>query len=318
MKRKALGKGLSSLLPQNAPATARAPRTTPAAGLIEIDIDMIRPNPRQPREYFEAGALEELSNSLKKTGILQPIVVRPLPAGGFEIVVGERRWRAAQHAGLLKVPAVVRDVADDQLLETALIENVQRENLNPIEEARAYRAILHEAKLSQEELAARVGKQRATVANALRLLALPDEVQEKIRTGQLSTGHGKALLGLPAAEDQRKLAERAVRDRLSVREVETLVSRAGREATAVGGTRVERRDPNVVKAEETLQTALGTRVRILQGPKGGRIEIYFYSGEEMRRAYDVLLETSRRGRLADKPVGSTGVGRQIGRHIEIE
>src|SRR5262245_14971028 len=284
MKRKALGKGLSSLLPQKAPAQAAADeKATRTDGLTEIDIDRIRPNPRQPREAFEAGGLEELSNSLKKKGVLQPIVVRPLASGGFEIVVGERRWRAAQQAGLLKVPAVVRQITDDQLLETALVENVQRENLNPIEEARAYRAILQEARLSQEELASRVGKQRATVANALRLLALPEDVQEKIRTGQLSMGHGRALLGLPAADDQRKLAERAVRDRLSVREVETIVAKAGRQSTGIVRTRVERRDPNVVAAEETLQSSLGTKVRILQGPKGGRIEIYFHNSDELER-----------------------------------
>jgi ParB family chromosome partitioning protein len=319
MKRKALGKGLSSLLPQNAPTKAAAEKQVRFEGLTEIDIDMIRPNPRQPRESFEAGALEELSSSLKKQGVLQPIVVRSIVSGGYEIVVGERRWRAAQQAGLLKVPAVVRPIADDQLLETALIENVQRENLNPIEEARAYRAILQEGRLSQEELASRVGKQRATVTNALRLLALPDDVQERIRSGQLSMGHGRALLGLPSAEEQRKLAERAARDRLSVREVETIVAKAGRQPTAIGRGKVQRRDPNVVAAEEALQSALGTRVRILQGSKGGRIEIHFHDSDELERVYDLVLEASRvRRKSADKQVGGPPVGRQVGRHLDIE
>jgi ParB family chromosome partitioning protein len=319
MKRKALGKGLSSLLPQKPAAPAAPAKQARQDGLTEIDIDRIRPNPRQPRESFEAGSLEELSNSMKHQGVLQPLVVRPLPDGRFEIVVGERRWRAAQQAGLLKVPAVVREVADDRMLETALIENVQRADLNPIEEARAYRAILEEAKLSQEDLASRVGKQRTTVTNALRLLALPDAVQERIRAGQLSMGHGRALLGLPTAADQSRLAERAVRDRLSVREVETLVARLGRKPSAIGAPRTALRDPNYVAAEEALQKALGTRVRILQAKKGGRIEIHFYSTDELERAYDVILQAAKQlPSDAAKKVGGPAVGRQMGRHIEIE
>lgn len=314
MKRKALGKGLSSLLPQSAPV-ATAPRAvaSPPGGLREIDIDRIRPNPRQPRDAFEAGALDELSSSLKKQGILQPVVVRPLPDGTFELVVGERRWRAAQQAGLLKVPAVVREISDDRLLETALIENIQRENLNAIEEARAYRALLEEGRLSQEQLASQVGKQRTTITNSLRLLGLPETVQEMIRAGRLSMGHGRALLALAAPADQERLAERAVRERLSVREVERLAAQAVRQPTGIGKVKTDRRDPNVVAAEESLQSAFGSKVRILQGRAGGRIELYFYSTGELERAYDLLLEMSRRRPKADNKVGTTKASRHSGR-----
>lgn len=317
MKRKALGKGLSSLLPQSAPPAVALDSVPPQGGLVEIDVDRIRPNPRQPRETFEAEALDGLSKSLKTQGVLQPVVVRPIESG-FELVVGERRWRAAQRAGLHRIPAVVREVTDDRLLETALIENLQRENLNPIEEAQAYRAILEEARLSQEQLAARVGKQRTTIANSLRLLGLPSVVQDRVRSGELSMGHARALLGLSNASDQIRLGDRAVREGLSVREVEVLVARSTPVGIGAEARRVARRkDPNVEAAEEELQTAMGTKVRILAGRKGGRIEVYFYSHDELERTYQILLEVSRRvGILADKKVGNKPSGRRIGRQDE--
>jgi ParB family chromosome partitioning protein len=309
MKRKALGKGLSSLLPRGT-ATPVAPKVEEAAtgreSFTEIDIDRIRPNSRQPRQHFDTDALDGLSSSLKNQGVLQPVVVRRLPSGEFELVVGERRWRAAQRAGLHRIPAIIREVADGQLLETALLENLQRENLNPIEEAQAYRSILEESRLSQEQLAARVGKQRATVSNSLRLLGLPPAVQDQVRTGVLSMGHARALLGLPTTSEQIRIADRAVREKLSVREVELLVSRSGRDGIAVETRKRTRRDPNVEAAERTLESAMGTKVRIVQTGKGGRIEVFFYSPEDLERAYQLMLETSRqvRKQQADRKVGN--------------
>jgi ParB family chromosome partitioning protein len=240
-------------------------------------------------------------------------VVRPLAEGGYELVVGERRWRAAQRAGLQRVPAVVRRVADGELLETALTENLQRQDLNAIEEAQAYRALIQERAISPEQLATRVGKQRATIANALRLLSLPSAVQDKVRAGELSMGHARAILGLSIPAEQVALAERTIRQGLSVRQVESLVAIAGRrgDLTIPSGNL---RDPNVVAAEETLQRAMGTKVRVVQGRRGGRIEVYFYSPEELERAYQLLLKAAQGiPRRSDKSVGASDSGRQVGR-----
>lgn len=295
MKRKALGKGLESLIPKKpsrAPAATDAGR--PDAGVLEIDLDRIRPNRSQPRERFDPEALEELAASLKSAGVIQPVVVRR-KEDGYELIAGERRWRAAQQAGLLKIPAVVREVPDEKLLEVALIENVQREQLNAIEEAQAYQTLIEELDLTQAEVAERVGKNRVTVSNALRLLALAKGVQDRVRSGALSAGHARALLGIAAPREQVALAERVERERLSVRDVERLVSRAGRDGgDKAGGRSRSRRDPNVVAAEEKLQGLLGTRVRIVQGAKGaGRVELHFYSEEELTGIYDLLEGAAR-------------------------
>jgi ParB family chromosome partitioning protein len=296
MKRKALGKGLSSLIPSvPSPRAPSAPPSTterPGEGLRQIDLDRIWPNPSQPRQRFDARALEELAASLKSEGVLQPVIVRPTE-GGYELIAGERRWRAAQIAGLLRIPAVVRDVSDDRLLQLALIENLQREELSPIEEAHAYQTLINELGLSQQEVADRVGKQRATVANALRLLSLPVEVQDLIQGGELSAGHAKALAGLSDSRAQIDLARRIVRDDLSVRVAESLVRRPGK-----GGKRArsqpEARDPNVVAAEEQLRSVLGTRVRIVQGRSGsGRVELHFFSSDELERLFDVVMRGTR-------------------------
>jgi len=309
MKRKALGKGLRSLIPE-APRSIRPETAGPAgfpasqgigpARYPQIDLDQIVPNQLQPREDFDESALEALAQSLKSEGVLQPVLVRPLADGRFGLVAGERRWRAAQRAGLLKIPAVIREIPDERLLELALIENLQREELNPLEEARAFRTLVEEVGLTQQQVAERVGKQRTTVSNTLRLLALPEPVQKLVRTGQLSMGHARALLGLTMATDQTALAERTVRDGLSVRDVEVQVKRLQSSRTdmgeAVRAAAVVRRDPNVAAAEETLQRALGTKVRIHQSKSGmGRLEIHFYSGDELSRLYDLLAHAQRPG-----------------------
>ncbi len=305
MKRKALGKGLSSLIPQ-APVRTPSPVAAPIAvppvvaappGLAEtrVDIDRIRPNPRQPRRDFDEVALEELARSLKADGLLQPVIVRPADDGRFELVAGERRWRAAQRAGLLKIPAIVRDVPDERLLELALIENLQREELNAIEEAQAYRVLIEDLKLTQQEVADRVGKQRSTVANALRLLQLAPKVQAMVRDRSLSMGHARAIASLASAGEQLAIAERTVKQGLSVRQVETLVARAAQSKSATSaGADATARDPNVDAAEEKLQRALGTKVRIHQGAKGGRIEVFAFSQEELERVYELLLSAGRR------------------------
>jgi ParB family chromosome partitioning protein len=258
-----------------------------------LDLDRISPNPSQPREHFEEGALRELARSLKEQGCLQPVVVRVRSAdGGFELIAGERRWRAAQIAGLLKIPAIVREVPDEKLLELALVENLQRENLNPIEAARAYRSLIDDMKLTQREVAERVGKERATIANALRLLNLPIEVQGKIEAGQLSAGHAKALASIADADLQRLLAERIVREGLSVRQVEATVSAALAGSSKKAPVRPEK-DPNVEAAEQALRVALGAPVKIHSGKDGGRIEIVCRGADELRRIYDQIMSTSK-------------------------
>jgi len=230
---------------------------------------------------------------MRLQGVLQPVIVRAVEDGGFELVAGERRWRAAQIAGLLKIPALVKEIADERVLEIALIENLQREELNPIEEAGAYQALIDDLNLTQQEIADRVGKQRATVANALRLLNLPPEVQELVKTGKLTAGHAKALAALAVAKEQIALARRITGEGLSVRQAEAIAKRMAKRASRVA-RKAAGRDPNVEAAEEALQRALGTRVRIVQGRKGGRLEIHYFSDEELERVYDLVLKAAKK------------------------
>jgi ParB family chromosome partitioning protein len=281
-KRPALGRGLSALIPDAAPPLPAAPRE---AAPQELDIDLLVPNPRQPRTYIEEHQLEELAQSIRTHGVLQPVLVRRRD-GRFEIVAGERRWRAAQRAGLLKVPVVVRDVADDDLLQVALIENIQRENLNAIEEAQAYRRLSDEMNLSQEEIAAAVGKDRATVANYIRLLRLPVEVRNDLASGSLTMGHARALLGLADEGAQRRIAREVVSRGLSVRETEALIRR---EATPSVPPPPRKVDPNTRAAEDQLKLALGTRARIVRRGASGRIEIDFTSEDELQRLYELIV-----------------------------
>ncbi|HUF46714.1 MAG TPA: ParB/RepB/Spo0J family partition protein [Vicinamibacterales bacterium] len=287
-KRPALGRGLSALIPPAPVAPAMTVRGEPARP-TELDIDLLAPNPSQPRQHIEESHLDDLAQSIRSHGVIQPIVVRR--AGNrHEIVAGERRWRAAQRAGLLKVPVVVREVADDKLLEVALIENIQREDLNPIEEAQAYRRLTDDLGLSQEQVATAVGKDRATVANYMRLLRLPSELRGDLAAGTLSMGHARALLGLADEAAQRRIARDVVSRGLSVRETEGLVKRETEPPRPPPSPR--RIDPNTRAAEEQLKLALGTRVSIIRKGKGGRIEIQFASEDELQRIFEYLAERS--------------------------
>jgi ParB family chromosome partitioning protein len=249
----------------------------------ELDIDLLTPNPRQPRTEMDDARLDELAQSIKSNGVLQPILVRRVD-DRFEIVAGERRWRAAQRAGLLKVPVTVREVPDDKLLEVALVENIQRENLNPIEEAQAYKRLVDDLQLSQEHVAVSVGKDRATVANYMRLLRLPGEVRRDVASGALTMGHARALLSLPDEASQRQVARDVMSRGLSVRETEALVRRE----PARPARPSKPADPNTRAAEEQLRLSLGTRVRIVRKARGGRIEVDFANEDELQRLYERL------------------------------
>ena len=278
-KRPALGRGLSALIPDVPPV-----RDVP---VTELDIDCLAPNRDQPRTDVDAANLDELAQSIRANGVIQPLVVRKAD-GRYEIVAGERRWRAAQRAGLLRVPVVVRDVPSDQLLSLALVENLQREDLNPIEEAVAYRQLVHEHRLSHDAIAAVVGKDRSTIANALRLLKLPEEIKAELAAGALSVGHARALLGVTDEAAQRRAA-REVRARgLSVRETEALVRKLT--GQSIRRSAPHEPDVHVRAAEERLRFALGTRVRIVWKGKAGRIEIDFGSEDELQRIYAQLTE----------------------------
>jgi len=291
-KKPALGKGLSALIP-DVTAGLEPPRTS-----LDVDIDLLEANEYQPRTQYDDTRLAELAQSIASNGVIQPIIVRRLPpAPGMErqryqIIAGERRWRAAQRAGLLRVPVVIKDVADSdhrQHLEMALIENIQREDLNPIEEATAYQRLVDEFALRQEDIAARVGKDRATVANVLRLLKLPEEVRGNVASGELAMGHARALLGLAADTDQRRVAREVISRGLSVRETEALVKR---EASAPKPTadQAPQKDVHTRAAEEQLRLALGTPVHIHRKRKGGTLEIAFANEEELQRLYEYLTE----------------------------
>ena len=282
-KRPALGRGLSALIPDSpAPATPAA-----ADRSLEIDTDLLRPNKFQPRTHIDDDRIEGLSRSIRANGIIQPIVVRKVEKG-YEIIAGERRWRAAQRAGLLKVPVVVRDIPEDKLLGVALIENIQREDLNPIEEAVAYRRLSDEFHLTQEQIADAVGKDRSSIANYVRLLRLPPEVRANVASNTLSMGHARALLGLPDEAAQLRVARDVVARSLSVRDTEALVKKAGEPATLRPAPPTV--DVHTRVAEEKLRLALGTRTRIVRKGSGGRVEIDFTSEDELQRLYELLTE----------------------------
>ena len=285
-KRPALGRGLSALIP-DAPAPA-----APAAAErgLDVDSDLLQPNRFQPRTQMDDERIEELARSIRSHGIIQPIVVRR--AGDrYEIVAGERRWRASQRAGLLKVPVVVRDVPEDRMLAAALIENIQREDLNPIEEAHAYRRLADEFHLTQEQIAEAVGKDRSSVANMLRLLKLPVEVRESLAAGVLTMGHARALAGISDEALLLRLARDVIARQLSVREAETLIRKATSPAVEKAAPE---KDVHTRAAEDRLRFALGTRVRIVRKGKGGRIEVDFASEDELHRLYESLTD-SRQG-----------------------
>src|SRR6185369_14973038 len=280
-KKRGLGRGLDALL-QKEPEIEAAP-----APVQTLPVTSLRPNRFQPRTEFDESSLEDLAESIRAQGVIQPLVVSPDADGLYTIVAGERRWRASRRAGLESVPVVVRAVADDrELLELALVENLQRSDLNPLEEAEAYLALQEKFSLSQEEIAARVGKARTTVTNALRLLRLPEEVREMLRGGQLTAGQARPLLGLSTPEEQVVLAERAVREGLSARDLE-------RESAPREKAKKKPAKPvevNTAAAEEKLTRRLQTKVEIRRRGKGGLLQIHFHSEEELMRLYDLLME----------------------------
>jgi ParB family chromosome partitioning protein len=284
-KRPALGKGLSALIPDLPEPTRPSP--------VEADIDRLEPNDFQPRGVVDEARLQELAQSIRTNGVIQPIVVRKV-GDRFQIIAGERRWRAAKLAGLLRVPVIVREVAagnERSLLEMALIENIQRQDLNPIEESLAYRRLADEFHLTQEGIASAVGKDRATVANVLRLLKLPDEVRNEVAAGRLSMGHARSLLSLADEADQRRISRDIIARSLSVRETEQLVRKiveSGKPARSVPEPKPT--DVHTRAAEDRLKLLLGTRVRIVRQGTRGRIEIDFVSEDELIRIYDQLTD----------------------------
>jgi ParB family chromosome partitioning protein len=292
--RRALGRGIGNLFPGDssaaAPATGAAVRALPTADERNggyqntVPIDQINPNPAQPRKTIADDALGELAESIRLHGLLLPLLVRSM-GRGYELVAGERRWRAAKVAGLTEVPVIIRESTDAESFELALIENVQRQDLTPLEEAHAYSRLMEEFGLTQEEVANRVGKKRATVANIVRLLALPDEVQAHIACGALSMGHARALLAARSAARQIALALEVVKRGISVREVERLAAAQG---TARPGRKAAKPDVHVKALEDELCQILGTRVRLNHRSRGGSIEIVYHSAEELDRLVDLL------------------------------
>ena len=261
----------------------------------EIDIDLIEPNNFQPRVNFDEARLEELSQSIRSNGVIQPLLVRKQEAGRYQLVAGERRWRAAQRAGLQRVPAVVRNIPDDKMLELALIENIQRQELNAIEEAHAYKRLIETLGLTQEMVAQRVGRDRSFITNYLRLLRLPEDVQRFVEEEKISMGHARALLGVDDPDVQRRLARNVIEQGLSVRETERAVKRiiSGASPNTATAPAPKRDDANVRAAESKMRRRLGLQVRIIpsQTGTGGKVEVEYYSDSDLHRLYQLIMGT---------------------------
>lgn len=289
--RRALGRGLGALLTDAPQAQIVSDLAKPLPGdqLMDVDIDLIDPNPDQPRTRFNEQKLEELAESIRQNGLVQPVLLRRMSPGRYQIVAGERRWRASQRAGLHKLPAVIREVSDSKLLELALIENIQRQELNPIEEAAAYQRLINNLGVTQDEVAKRVGKDRSSIANYLRLLRLTDAVRRLLEEEQLTMGHARALLALESKEYQEKLAVEIVEKKLSVRETEKAVKRLSTGEVVKGISTPLPKDANIRAAEMKLKRQLGTQVRINLSSRGGSIEIDFSSMNELDRIYSVIM-----------------------------
>lgn len=282
MTRRALGRGLSALL-SDKPATT-------SEEMVEIDLDLIEPNNFQPRTNFDEERLEQLAQSIKANGIIQPLLVRRLSSDKYQLVAGERRWRAAQRAGLHRVPCVVKEIPEDKMLELALIENIQRQELNAIEEAQAYKRLIETLGLTQEMVAQRVGRDRTFITNYLRLLRLPEDIQRMVEAEQLSMGHARALLGVDEPEIQRKMAKEVSEKGLSVRQTERAIKRIveGEGTEIVTTIKV---DPNFKAAEDKLRRKLSSKVHILTNQKsnGGKIEIEFFDDNDLNRIYEIIM-----------------------------
>ncbi len=282
MTRRALGRGLSALLPDK-------PATT-SEEMVEIDLDLIEPNNFQPRTSFDEERLEQLAQSIKANGIIQPLLVRRLSSDRYQLVAGERRWRAAQRAGLHRVPCVVKEIPEDKMLELALIENIQRQELNAIEEAHAYKRLIETLGLTQEMVAQRVGRDRTFITNYLRLLRLPDDIQRMVEAEKLTMGHARALLGVDEPEIQRKLAKEVSEKGLSVRQVERTIKRIVEGEETETATAIKE-DPNFRAAEDKLRRKLSSKVHIIvnQKSKGGKIEIDFFDDNDLNRIYEIIM-----------------------------
>ena len=283
-KRPALGKGLGALIPDIEKEDRK--------NLFSCGIEEITPSRYQPRKGFDEGKLTELANSIKEKGIIEPLIVRKTD-GGYELIVGERRWRAAQRAGIKEIPVIVRDVSTGEALELALIENLQREDLNPLEEAEAYKRLMEEFQYKQEELAKRIGKDRTTVANALRLLKLPQEIKAYLADETISSGHARALLGLDNHEEQKMACMKVIKKGLSVRDAERLVRRLNLQPSkeGVAGEPPSEEELHLGYLEETLRKFLGTQVRIPKKGRRGKIEIEFYSEEDLERILELIMSS---------------------------
>jgi ParB family chromosome partitioning protein len=287
MTRKVLGRGLGALIPSRTPDHQPPPAAAHQAGLLQLDLGKIVPNPHQPRKEFAADKLAELSASISARGLIQPVIVRPLGEGRYELIAGERRWRAAGLAGLTRIPAVVRHAESAEALELALIENIQRQDLNPIETAQAYRHLAETFDLSHEEIAAKVGKDRSSVTNLLRLLNLPEEIQKDLAAETLSMGHARALLGIPDRAGQLAARATVLAKGLSVRETELLVKRLGRPKKDRTSGAIKK-DIYINELENSMRNALGTKVTIRHHGKSGIIELHYFSVEELDRLVNHL------------------------------
>ena len=281
MEKKALGKGLEALLPERRPL-----HTSPAGEIQELPLDQIMPNRYQPRREFADWELAELAESIKQNGLLQPILVRRKGDGFYETIAGERRLRAAKLAGLRSIPAIVRNSTDEQSMELALVENLQRKDLNPMEAARAYHRLINEFAFTQDTVAQRLGKDRSSIANIVRMVSLPNEIQVLVESGAISTGHAKVILGLPRPEGQIKLARRIVEGQLSVRQAEKAAAGESRVSKVKAGMRQQKPYPDL---EDRLQKRLGTRVSILKSRRGGKIMIHYFTSAELDRLLEVIL-----------------------------
>lgn len=285
MPRRGLGRGLDELIPSTPPELTQPAATGQADGLLLVPVQHIVPNPHQPRTMMAEDSLEELAASIKEHGVIQPLVVTRAPSGHYQLIAGERRWRAAQLAGLDEVPVIIKEAAPQQILELALVENIQRADLNPLEEALAYEHLSRDFNLSQSDIARRVGKSRTAVVNVMRLLNATPAVQQAIMNEEISEGHGRALLGLIEPDTQNAALDMVIAKQLTVRQTEALV-RQLREP--VQPTQKPEPSPEIRAMEERFQSALGTRVRLNNSEKGGQVVIYYYSDEEFRALYERL------------------------------
>jgi len=285
VNRKALGKGINALIPN---FETEVPASAPPAGMVELLIDEIAPGDTQPRKDFNDEKLKELEDSIRENGVIQPIVVQK-QGEGYEIICGERRWRASRKAGLKKIPAVIREVSNTQSLKMALIENIHRQDLNPIEEAQAYKRLSHEFGLTQEVIAKQVGKNRATVANYLRLLKLSKGFQDDLITGQLTMGHARAMLALETEAEMEEARREVLKKNMNVRQIESYIQAKKQTAGQKPKVKVDRKDIFIKDLEKQFERHLGTKVEITPGKKGGKLVVLYYSIDDLNRIHDMIV-----------------------------